>query len=139
MKLIQTQQYNDDVILRIVVITSVLFTLFTQFIQEIFQCFTLSPKKLPQPSVTNPSIQKKGKSSTRQRQTSKTPPKVQSPAPETSTETRMGSSAATGFQPEVTTPPKKRTRSRAGTTSQPTKRSRSGHSTVSASHPVTTK
>ena len=126
----QTQQYNDDVILHIIVIISI-------FITELISCFTPSPKKLLQVSATNPSMKKKVSSSTRLSATSRTHQKEQSPALVTSTETSRESSVATGFQPETTTRQRKRTTSSVGTTSQPTKRSRSGRSTASASRQVT--
>ena len=128
-KMANSQQPDtiDDIIIVIITLISILIT-------ELISCFTPSLKKSPQPSAMNPSVQKKGSSSTKLIQTSRTHPKVPSPALETSTVTNEESCVATGFQPVATTQPRKRTRSRAGTTSQPTKKSRSGRSIPSASH-----
>jgi len=121
MKQLQTQQYNDDVILHIIVIISILIT-------ELISCFTPSPKKSLQPSATNPSTKKKVSSSTRQSATSKTHLKDPSPALVTSTETNKESCVASGSQPETTTRQRRRTNSRAGTTYQVTKTSKSTRS-----------
>lgn len=134
----QTQQRNDDVFLHIIAIVYTLITLLFQFISQLWH-FIQSPKKSLQLLVTNPSIKKKGSSSTRQSATSRTHQREQSPALVTSTETNRESSVAIGFQPETTTRQRKRTTSRVGTTSQPTKKSRSGRSTASALHQVTTR
>jgi len=125
MKQLQTQQYNDDVILHIIVIISILIT-------ELISCFTPSPKKSLQVSATNPSTKKKVSNSTRQSATSRTHPKDLSPALVTSTETSRESSVAIGSQPETTTRQRRRTSSRAGTTYQVTKTSKSIRSIASA-------
>ena len=125
MKQSQTQQYNDDVILHIIVIISILIT-------ELISCFTPSPKKSLQPSATNPSTKKKVSSSTRQSATSRTHLKVPSPALVTSTETNRESLDVSGSQPETTTPKRRRTNSQAGTTCQVTKTSKSTRSVMPA-------
>ncbi len=114
----------DDIIIVILTLISILIT-------ELISCFTPSPKKSLQPLDTNPSIQKKDSSSTRQSVTSRTHQREQSPALVTSTETSRESCVATGSQPETTTRQRKRTSSRVGTTSQPTKTSKSTRSIVS--------
>lgn len=120
-----TQQHNDDVILHIIVIISILIT-------ELISCFTPSPKKSLQASVTSPSTKKKVSSSTRQSATSRTHLKAPSPALVTSTETSRESSDASGFQPETTTRQKRRMNSQAGTTYQATKTSKNTRLIVSA-------
>ena len=115
----------DDIIIVILAIISILIT-------ELISCFTPSPKKSLQLSVTNPSTKKKGSNSIRQSATSRTHQREQSPALVTSIETKRESSVVTGFQPETTTRQRKRTNSRVGTTSQPTKTSKSTRSTASA-------
>ena len=126
MKQLQTQQYNDDVILHIIVIISI-------FITELISCFTPSPKKSLQVSATNPSTKKKVSSSTRQSATSRMHPKEPSLALVTSTETSRESCVVTGCLSMETKNLKD------GMTSQPTKKSRSGASTQSRSRQVTTK
>jgi len=125
MKQLQTQQYNDDVILHIIVIISILIT-------ELISCFTPSSKKSLQASDTSPSTKKKVSSSTRQSATSRTHPKEPSLALVTSTETSKESSDATGSQPETTTRQRRRTSSQAGTTYQVTKTSKSTPSVMLA-------
>ena len=125
MKQLQTQQHNDDVILHIIVIISILIT-------ELISCFTPSPKKLLQVSATNPSTKKKGSNSTKQSATSRTHPKDPSPALVTSTETSRESSDASGSQPEITTQKRRRTNSQAGTTYPATKTSKSTRSVMPA-------
>ena len=127
----QTQQYNDDVILHIIVIISILTT-------ELISCFTPSPKKLLSPSVTLPSQKKKGPSSSKQTSTliqRESSLETSAPTPKTaaSTATSMASSSSTGNPSTLTKT------SRAGTKSQATKTSRSGRSTASASPQVMTK
>ena len=122
-----TDPTMDDIIIVILAIISIIIT-------ELISCFTPSPKKSLQPSGTNPSTKKKVSSSSRQSATSRTHQREQSPALVTSTETSTESLGVTGFQPEVTTRPKTRRNSKAGTTSQATKTSRSGCSTASVSH-----
>ena len=128
-----SKQQQYDTVTVVVAIVYTLGTLLIQFIQELNQCFNPSNKKSVVPSDTSPSIQKKRASSTKRRQTSKTHQEVPSPAQGTSSGTSEVSCVASGSQPEVTTQRKRRTTSRAGTTSQQTKRSRSGRSTASAS------
>ena len=123
----QTDPTMDDIIIVILAIVSILIT-------ELISCFTPSPKKSLQPSGINPSTKKKVSSSSRQSATSRTHQKDPSPALVTSIETSRESCVASGFQPEATTRQRKRTSSRAGTTSQATKTSRSGCSTASVSH-----
>jgi len=127
-----SQHTIDDTIIVIITLISILIT-------TLVSCFTPSPKKSLPPLGTNLLPKKKVSSSTKPRPTSKTLPKVPSHVPVTSSVTSEESLGATGFQPVATTPPKRRTRSRAGTTSQPTKTLKNGPSTQSASRPVTTK
>jgi len=127
-----SQQTIDDTIIVIITLISILIT-------TLVSCFTPSLKKSLPPSGTNPSPKKKVSNSTKPRPTSKTLPKVPSHAPVTSSVTSGESCVATGFQPVATTRQRKRTRSSAGTTFQPTRKSKNGPSTQSASHPVTTK
>ncbi len=126
MKQLQTQQYNDDVILHIIVIISILIT-------ELISCFTPSPKKSLQPLATNPLTKKKVSSSTRQSATSRTHLKEPSLALVTSTETSRESCVVTGCLSTETKNLKD------GMTSQLTKKSRSGASTQSRLRQVTTK
>jgi hypothetical protein len=116
---------TDDIIIVILTLISIIIT-------ELISCFTPSPKKLLQPSVTNPSTKKKVSSSTRQSATSGTHPQTPSPALVTSTETSRESSVASGSQPETTTPKRRRTNSQAGTTYPATKTSKSTRSIASA-------
>ena len=121
-----TDVSTDDIFIVILAIISIVIT-------ELISCFIPSPKKSLLLSDTNPSIQKKGSNSSRQRSTSRILQKAPSPVLVTSTETNEESCVATGFQPVATTQPRKRTRSQVGTTSQPTRKSRSGRSIPSAS------
>jgi len=114
---------TDDIIIVILTLISIIIT-------ELISCFTLSPKKSLQPSATNLSMKKKVSSSTKQSATSRTHPKVPFPALVTFTETSRESSDASGFQPETTTQQRKRTNSRAGTTYQATKTSKSTRSVM---------
>jgi len=122
----------DDIIIVILTLISIIIT-------ELISCFTPSPKRLLQPSATNPSTKKKGSNSTKQSATSRTHLKDPSPALVTSTETSRESSVASGSQPETTTRQRKRTNSQAGTTYQATKTSKNGRSIASASPQVTTR
>jgi len=114
MKQLHTQQHNDDVILHIIVIISIIIT-------ELISCFTPSLKKSLKASVTSPSTKKKVSNSSRQSATSRTHPKDPFPALVTSTETSRESSDASGSQPETITRKRRRTNSRAGTTYPATK------------------
>ncbi len=126
----QTKQIQldsiDELIVLIIAIISIIIT-------EFISCFTPLPKKSLQLLVTNPSTKKKGSSSTRRSVTSKTLPKVQSLAPVTSTEISKESSVVIG-SPSTGTK-----NSKVGTTSQPTKKSRSGALTQSRSPQVKTR
>ena len=134
MKTANSQQPDttDDIIIVIITLISILIT-------EFISCFTPSLKKSPQPLATNLSPQKKVRNNTQPKLTSKTRPKVQSPAPETSSETNEESFAATGFQPVATTRQRRRTNSQAGTTYPASKTLKNGHSTASVLPQVTTK
>lgn len=116
---------TDDIII-------VILTLILILITELISCFTPSPKKLLQPSATNPSTKKKVSNSSRQSATSRTHLKDPSPALVTSTETSRESSVASGSQPETTTRQRRRTNSQAGMTCQVTKTSKSTRSIASA-------
>lgn len=116
---------TDDIIIVILTLISIIIT-------ELISCFNPSLKKLLQLLVTNPSTKKKGSNSTKQSATSRTHPKVLSPALVTSTETSRESSVASGSQPETTTRQRKRTNSQAGTTCQVTKTSKSTRSVMPA-------
>lgn len=118
---------TDDIIIVILTLISIIIT-------ELISCFTPSPKKSLQPLATNPSTKKKGSNSTKQSATSRTHPKVPSPALVTSTETSRESSVASGSQPETTTRQRRRTSLRAGTTYQATKTSKSTRSMMPAIH-----
>ena len=113
----------DDIIIVILTLVSIIIT-------ELISCFTQSPKKSLQLSATNPSTKKKGSSSTKQSVTSRTHLKDPSPALVTSTETSRESSDVSGSQPETTTPKRRRTNSRAGTTYPATKTSKSTRSVM---------
>lgn len=115
----------DDIIIVILTLISIIIT-------ELISCFTPSPKKSLQVSATNPSTKKKVSSSTKQSATSRTHPKVLSPALVMSTETSRESSVASGSQPETTTRQRRRTNSRAGTTYPATKTSKSTRSVMPA-------
>jgi hypothetical protein len=138
MKQSQTQQYNDDVILVCIAIIYTLLTLLFLFISELWHSFksnTKSPKSL----ATNLSPKKKVQNNTQPILTSSTHQVEPCLAQETSSAISKESSVATGSQPVVTTRRKTKTNSRAGTTSQRSKTSKSGPLTQSASLPVTTK
>lgn len=115
----------DDIIIVILTLISIIIT-------ELISCFTPSPKKLLQPSATNPLTKKKGSNSTKQSATSRTHLKDPFPALVTFTETSRESSVASGSQPETTTPKRRRTNSQAGTTYQATKTSKSTRSMMPA-------
>lgn len=137
----QTQQYNDDVILHIIVILTILTTLFLQFISLLWPS-NQSLNKSQNHSDTLPSQKKKDLSSSRLKSTSIQKESNLEPSEPTlstaaSTATSMASSNSTG-SPSVLTKPKVR-RSRAGTKSQATRTSKSGRSTQFASPLVTTK
>ncbi len=116
---------EHDIIIVIITIISIIIT-------ELISCFTPSLKKSQQPLTMSPSPKKRGNSSSKPKSTGIQKP-VECQAPAASTATSVASSAATGSQSTAIK------NSKAGTISQPTKKSRSGHSTASASHQVKTK
>jgi len=113
----------DDIIIVILTLISIIIT-------ELISCFTPSPKKLLQPSATNPSMKKKVSNSTKQSAISRTHLKDPSPALVTSIKTSRESSVASGSQPETTTRQRRRTSSQAGTTYPVTKTSKSTRSVM---------
>ena len=126
MKTQQTQNNEDDVIIVIITIISILISI-------LISCFTPSPKKSLQLSGTNRLPKKRGSNNTKPTVTSKTHPKRPSLAPVMSTETSRVSSDVIGFQSMETKNLK------VGTTSQPTKTSKNGRSTQSALRQTVTK
>jgi hypothetical protein len=136
MNMTKTNDYNDDLILQIIVIASICI----QIILEVFSkepCSTPSPKKLHNPSATLPSHPKKVQNSSKQKSTTA----LEQPKAETtptqlaavSTATRRASSGATGSRSTA-----KKTL-KVGTTSQATKTSKRGASIQSALPQQTTK
>ena len=120
-----TDVLHDDIIIVILTIISI-------FITEFISCFTPSPKKSLSLLATSPSIQKKGRNSSKPKSTTTVKTEANQRTA-VSTATSEASSVATGNLSTATK------LSKVGTTSQPTKRSRSGRSTVSASRQEKTK
>ena len=113
----------DDTILVIITLISILIT-------ELISCFTPSPKKSPELSVTSPSPKKKVPNSSRQTSPMSPANANVSLRTETLNKTSVARIGATG-NPSTT----KKT-SKVGTKSQATRTSKSGHSTASASPQV---
>ena len=132
----RTEVWDEDPIILFITLISISITLIGDLISCLFNLNNCSSQTL---SATNPVVQTKLQNSTKSTQTSKTHRKAPSPALVTSTETSVESSVATGSQPVATTQRRTRKILKDGTTSQPTKRSRSGRSIAAASLPVETK
>ena len=115
---------QDDIILVILALISILIT-------ELISCFTPSPKKSPELSVTSPSPKKKAPNSSRQSSpTSKVKPNVLLRT-ETLNKTPMEPTGAIG---NLSTTKKT---SKVGTKSQATRTSKNGHSTAPAARQAT--
>jgi hypothetical protein len=85
----KTKQHNDDVIIIAVAICYTLFTLLFQLISELWHSY-LNNYSLPKLLATNPSPMTKALNNTQPTLTSKTHPKVPSPAQEMSTRNKQG-------------------------------------------------
>ena len=126
----------DDIAIVLITLISISITLIGDLISCLFNLNNCSSQT---PSATKPSTKTKVTSSSKRRQTSRTHPKAPSPALVTSIEPSEESSVATGSQPVATTQPRTRRTSKDGTTSQPTKISKTGSSTTVAPLRVVTK
>ena len=124
---------NYDTVTVCVAVVYILFTLLIQAISWLLQQNNNSLLKL---SATNPSLVTKLNNSSNQKLTmtqNLRDLRTKSLNPVVSTEIEKESIVTTGRQAEVTTPKKRRPTSKVGTTSRPSKTSKSGPSTQSAS------
>ena len=133
----KTQQIDPD-IATFTVIVAIVYTLFTLLIQAIQWLFQLNSNSLLKRSATNQSMVKKLQNNSNHRSTT-IQNKTVSPSPVASTETSVGNTVTTGSQAVVTTPSKRRSTSKVGTTSRASKTSKSGPSTRTRSRQVKTK